>query len=320
MIVISFFLPSTFHIERKVEINADKEIIFEQVNELKNWGNWTVWAQIDQGVYVIEDSYSDPSNGVGAKFIWDSENDDLGKGSLEILESTPNSYLKHNTSIGFIESINEWSFNEVDEGVEVVWSMDVEFGFNPLSKFMGLFMEDHVGPDFEKSLERLKLFSENLPKIKKVVVEKEVMEKDLWFLSIRDTVNQMEMSNVHGKIYATINKYLDEQEVETNSPPLVIYHFFSDTLIDIELGIPVSDSAIHDQGRIKLNKMNAGNFVTATHYGPYDRLPETYFGINEWMRKNKVLVLGPPWESYITDPATEPNPEKWQTAIYFPIE
>ena len=69
-----------------------------------------------------------------------------------------------------------------------------------------------------------------------------------------------------------------------------------------------------------MNKIIQTNVVTAVHYGPYDRLPETYFGINEWMRKNKVVVTGPPWESYITDPAIEPNPEKWKTAVYFPIE
>ncbi|MDF1676334.1 MAG: hypothetical protein P1U44_11510, partial [Vicingaceae bacterium] len=71
---------------------------------------------------------------------------------------------------------------------------------------------------------------------------------------------------------------------------------------------------------VKLNKLDSGNVVTAIHYGSYDRLPETYFGINEWMRKNKVIVIGAPWEMYITDPAKELNSKKWETTINFPIE
>jgi effector-binding domain-containing protein len=71
---------------------------------------------------------------------------------------------------------------------------------------------------------------------------------------------------------------------------------------------------------VKLNYIPTGSYVSATHYGVYERMPETYFSINEWMRKNEVQVIGPPWEVYITDPALEPNPEKWETQINFPIQ
>ncbi|NCP46619.1 MAG: hypothetical protein GW818_09435, partial [Flavobacteriales bacterium] len=146
------------------------------------------------------------------------------------------------------------------------------------------------------------------------------IEKNQWFLSIRDTISPIAMNNIYGKNYSEINQYMSQQKFESISVPLVIYHFWSDSIVDIEFGIPINDSITIDNNRIKLDKIKSGNVVTAIHYGPYERLPETYFGINEWMRKNKVVVIGPPWESYITDPTTEPNPEKWQTAIFFPIE
>jgi len=113
---------------------------------------------------------------------------------------------------------------------------------------------------------------------------------------------------------------MDEKGIESSLSPMVIYHFWSDTLIDIEAGIPINDSLVVESERIKLNKIEADFAVTAIHYGAYDRLPETYFGINEWMRTNQVEVIGAPWEVYITDPTEEPNPEKWQTAIFYPIK
>jgi effector-binding domain-containing protein len=29
---------------------------------------------------------------------------------------------------------------------------------------------------------------------------------------------------------------------------------------------------------------------------------------------------GPPWESYITDPAEHPDPKDWQTEVLWPIQ
>ena len=319
VVIISVFLPSSFELERKKVVNADKEQIFKQVNDLKNWKNWAPWALKDATIYDIEESYSNPSFGKGATFIWESDNEDIGKGNIEVLESISNSYIKNGINFGFIESIGEWNFKDVEDGVEVTWGLNVEFGFNPISKFYGLFMEDQISPDYELGLERLKMLTENLPKIHKVEVEKKYIKTTQWYLSIRDTVSQQGMNNVHGKLYAQINQFMDKEGIVSEASPIVIYHLW-DSIVDIEAGIPITDSIYLNDTTVTLKKILPSIVITAIHYGPYERLPETYFGINEWMRKNKVVVTGPPWESYLTDPSTEPNPKKWETAIYFPIE
>ena len=319
-LVISMFLPSSLHLERKIIINADKELIFEQVNDLKNWKNWSSWALKDSMIFNKKYAFSTPSSGIGAKFNWDSKNDEVGLGKIEIIQSNTYKSIENLLTINSNQFKGTWLFNDLENGVEVVCGIDIDFGFNPIDKFYGLFMEDEVSQDYELGLQRLRSFTENLPKIHRVEVKKEKIEKDQWFLSIRDTISPIAMNNIHGKILAKINLFMDKKEIESSATPIVIYHFWSDTLIDIEVGVPVKDSTIIGNNEIKLNKIKSGNVVTAIHYGPYDRLPETYFGINEWMRKNSVVVTGPPWESYLTDPATESNPEKWQTAIFFPIE
>ncbi len=320
LVIISLFLPSTFYLEREVVIDADKGQVFNQVDELKNWENWSPWSYKDPLIYINNDSFSDPSFGEGASFIWVSEHDGVGSGSMEILKSIKDEYIRNNVDFGMGDVVSEWNFKDVEGGVEVVWNIEIDFGFNPFSKFFGLFLEEQVGVDYELGLNRLKVFCEELPRIHKVEVAESLLEGDLWFLSIRDTVTQMEMNNVHGKSYSEINQYMNEFDIVTDLPLMVIYHYWSDDKVDIEVGVPITDTTIVGSNRVKLNRIRRTNTVFATHYGPYDRLPETYFGINEYMRKNKVVVTGPPWESYVTDPASEPNPEKWKTVIYFPIE
>ena len=318
--IMSFFLPSSFSIERKVVVNADIEQVFKQVSDLKNWKNWNVWALKDPQIYLDEANYSKPSNEVGSNFKWDSKVDELGSGRMSIVGLVANSQIENIVDFGMTHSKDNWLFKEAESGVEVSWGKTIDFGFNPVSKFFGLFLEEEISPDIEKSLQRLKAFTEDLPKIQHVEVKKEHLAITQWFLSVRDTVTPQEMNNIHGKVYAQINQFMDENEISSAEAPIVIYHFWSDSIIDIELGIPVHDSTIVGNQLIKLNQLHTGNVVTAIHYGAYERIPETYFGINEWMRKNKVVVVGPPWESYITDPSKETNPEKWQTAIFFPIE
>ncbi len=213
-----------------------------------------------------------------------------------------------------------YDVNDVDDGVDVTVNLKLNYGFNPISKFYGLFDQDELEELTTNELERIKTEVEELPKIHKVNVQTKTIDKPIWFLSIRDTVAQKEMNNIHGKSYEKINSYIDSANLEKIMSPITIYHSWTDTIVDIEIGMPISKEIVVLDKKIQLNKIDTGTYVTATHYGAYDRLPETYFGINEWMRKNKVMVVGAPWEMYLTDPAKETNPQKWETSINFPIE
>lgn len=230
------------------------------------------------------------------------------------------SQIKSLFNFSDFETNFEYDVSDVENGVDVIFNLQLDYGFNPIIKFFGLFSHDNWIEQIDAELIRIKTEIEELPKIHKVNVQIKAIDKPIWFLSIRDTVAQKDMNNIHGKSYEKINNYIDSANLEKIMSPITIYHSWSDTIVDIEIGIPISKETVVFNNKIKPNNIDAGTYVTATHYGAYDRLPETYFGINEWMRKNKVTVIGAPWEMYVTDPAKETNPQKWETTISFPIE
>lgn len=319
LFVCSFFLPSSLKIERKVNINASSDIVFHQVDELRNWKNWAVWAEKDSTIYSKTGAYSVPSSGVGSTFSWISENNDVGAGSLKITKSQPFDLVELSLDFGTGDVLSYWNFQQKEDGLEVVWGINFDFGFNPITKWFGLFLEDDLSADLEKGLQNLKKYAENYPKINSGIVTKLFIDKPQWFLSIRDSVDGREIATIHSKLFTEIGLYMEQNNIADDLPPLVIYHYWSDTLVDVEAGLLLQDSVGVNSNRIKLNKIKIGNVVMATHYGSYDRIPETYFSINEWMRKNEVQVIGSPWEIYIVDPSIEQNPDKWVTEIYFPI-
>ena len=53
--------------------------------------------------------------------------------------------------------------------------------------------------------------------------------------------------------------------------------------------------------------------------GRTDQLAETYAALERWIDTNGFKVAGPPWESYVTDPADHPDQNDWRTEVCWPL-
>lgn len=159
LLVISFFLPSKVHVERMAVINAQPEIVFKQVNNLHNWNSWMPWNKLDPDMKI---KYYGPEEGAGSGYSWTSENSQVGKGKLSITESKQNESIT--TSMNFTENgeaTGTFTFEPVNGNTKIIWGMDMDMGMNPVAKYLGLFMDQMIGADFEKGLSDLKKVSES---------------------------------------------------------------------------------------------------------------------------------------------------------------
>lgn len=95
--------------------------------------------------------------------------------------------------------------------------------------------------------------------------------------------------------------------------------FFRYLNMDVEVDIPVH---LHISGdnRIQPGSFPEGRYVEVTYTGPYGNLPQVHSELEKWKEKNNVRVKGGGTEFYPTDPAVEPDPEKWQTIIISRID
>jgi effector-binding domain-containing protein len=102
-------------------------------------------------------------------------------------------------------------------------------------------------------------------------------------------------------------------------PPYTRYHRIDGETIDLEAGLPVS-APIKSEGRVVAGELPGGKMATAWHIGPYDKLPDTYKRLEEWMTKNGHKSAGAFWEIYWTDPGIESDSTKWRTQILWPVQ
>ena len=154
---VGLFLPKEFSVERSIEIEAPPELVFDQVNSLRNWDGWSPWIARDP---TISNRYSGPEAGVGSKVEWTSES--FGKGSQTITLSERPSRIETLLDFGKMgQPTAHWSFEPLGGGVLVTWGLQGSTT-GPLGGYVAPQMDDRIGPDYEDGLARLKAVAEGM--------------------------------------------------------------------------------------------------------------------------------------------------------------
>lgn len=152
--VVVAMQPDEFEVERTAVIDAPASAVFEHVNNLRKWNEWSPWAKLDPNA---KNSYAGPESGVNAAMSW-SGNMDVGVGSMEITESQPGEYVKY--KLDFLEPMEGKSTAEmslVPEGgkTKVTWSMNGKHNFIQKAMCLVFNGQEMVGQQFEQGLSNL---------------------------------------------------------------------------------------------------------------------------------------------------------------------
>lgn len=156
--IAAFFLPRQVEVDRSVRIDAPPDKIFPYVNSLQKTEEWSPWLGRDPEVSL---TYSGPEAGVGNTLEWVSEHPQVGTGRQEITLSKPNERVETALDFGPMGTATAY-FALLGEGgaTDVTWGFSTDLGNNPVSRWMGLMMDDWVGGDYEKGLANLKALVE----------------------------------------------------------------------------------------------------------------------------------------------------------------
>lgn len=157
-LVVGLFLPSSFDVQRKVEINASTEQVYAKVADLRAWKTWGVWFERDPNMQV---SYSGDVASVGMKSSWISEQE--GSGEMTITKLGANKMVQYSLYFPDFDmgSTGELTLVQTDSGTEVTWRDYGDVGANPVNRYFAVMMDAMIGPDFEAGLANLKKVVEN---------------------------------------------------------------------------------------------------------------------------------------------------------------
>ncbi len=137
--------------------------------------------------------------------------------------------------------------------------------------------------------------------------------------SIRAKIKTSEISQGLGVLLPEVMAHLTATGANPAGPPFSRYHSFTDTEVDIEAGIPVH-KPISEKGRVKNSELPAGKAVSCWHVGPYDKLSGAHLALQAHLAAKKLTARGGCWEIYWTDPGMVPDPAKWRTQLFAPVQ
>ncbi|MGZ4726297.1 MAG: GyrI-like domain-containing protein [Acidimicrobiales bacterium] len=136
--------------------------------------------------------------------------------------------------------------------------------------------------------------------------------------AIRAEVPMAELRSVFDRGFHAVMAAVSEQGLSITGPPFGFYPRMPDATVEVVVGFPVSGS-VHPDGDVIPFELPGGRAVEAVHVGPYERLEETYRELTAWAASEGLPLAKRMWESYLSDPSVEPDPERLRTAITWPL-
>lgn len=158
-LVVVALQPSDFRIERSISVSAPPSAPFARVIDFRKWNAWSPWDKLDPN---MKKDFSGPETGVGSKYAW-AGNDQAGEGRMTIVSVDPDRKIQ--IKLEFLkpfEATNDtvFSFAPDGAGTKINWAMSGKNNFVGKAFALCMNMDEMVGADFDKGLQKLKELSE----------------------------------------------------------------------------------------------------------------------------------------------------------------
>ena len=151
------------------------------------------------------------------------------------------------------------------------------------------------------------------------------------YVAIRAQVTQPEIGDVLPPLWPEVFGWLGANGLAPTGAPFIRYvEFDRSGTMDVEVGVPLGaqiPEPVEGNQRIVPGVLHAGVYATLTHTGPYSELMSANKALQDWAAARGIQwrytgdaahsVWAGRLESYLTDPAKEPDPAKWITVVSY---
>lgn len=146
------------------------------------------------------------------------------------------------------------------------------------------------------------------------------------YVAISGQVTMASIGSIADRI-PKIFGWLDARGIAPAGPPFLRYNVIDmERQLEIEAGVPVA-STVEGDGDVQPGTLPAGRFAVLLHVGAPPTLQAATAALLDWAAQQDLTWdmsrtdVGERWgcrlENYLTDPAKQPDVNKWETQLAF---
>lgn len=239
-VVVGLLLPSDRVFQHSVETNYPSRMVYDLLNGFRRFPEWYPLRSHDPNVQF---SVSGPQRGEGAKLYYTSEVDKLGSGSFEIVGSIDRERVEFDIESPAMGD-NKRAVIEIEEKgktVEITWTYTVDYGWDLLGRYAGLYVNRTVGDDVKRGLRNVVGLLATMPRFDYSLVEvtrEEVTPQNMLFSTQKAKRNITAVEEAMVKAIDDLNKALAANRLEAAGPVRLITTNFGGEFYEFDVAIP----------------------------------------------------------------------------------
>lgn len=313
---------ATYRVERSVTLHAPVEVVYGHVSTLAAMDKWSPWNERDPN---MKKSMEGTDGTIGAKAMWEG-NDDVGKGSQEIVALEPN--MKVSMKLAFVEPFEsnsnvDYELTAMGDSTKVTWAMH---GANEgMGRVMSMFfnMDKMVGPDFERGLGYLKKqVDETVAAMAKAPPKIEVSSADrpaAMYVGIKSDP-KLPIADLEGFFMTNSPKLFEALEkggVKPAGPMCALYYDWDmeHNTTSLMICVPVAEK-VKVPG-LENDEVAAGKAYWTTMLGGYSGSYAAHTAVDEKLTADGMEHAGAVLEEYVVGQGTETDSTKFVTNIIY---
>lgn len=335
-LVVGLALPSSRHLVEKIETNRKLTIVFDTLNSFRRFKDWNPLALRDPRMQL---SLSGPEEGEGAQLDYVSDKKGVGKGTWKIVESVPREKVAFaivNPERGGNKR-TEFSFKPTgrnNRNVEITQTYDVDYGWNLIGRYAGLYVTRHVGDDMKMGLTRLVNMLAAVPNVDYAVKDSKMTTPKVVERAAEDllvvSAGAVERGNAQIQASMTANgewikRVIDANGLEAAGPLRIVTTDLGRETYTFDVVQPVRKkgggaiTSVATQGPVQHVKSPASKAAVASYTGYMAELENVRNALRAWAATHGHEVKDRAFEDYKSGVAGAFT-ENGQFDVYWPVK
>lgn len=309
-----------FVIEQSVVIKVPKEVVFNYVNDYRNWEEWGSWKEDDASMEFI---YPDNTVGQGGSYAWKGSN---GDGQMKTTFVKQNDSIAQKITNGSNEYTSNITFKDTVGGTKVIWRSKGSVDF--MSKVYATFnggINKMMDTMYERSLNNLKQVITKEINTFSVEVDGIVQKQSTFYIKQTATTKLKDMQSSLNPMLQKMITFFKNNSMTMNGRPFVIYESVDTQAGTITFSVcgPLKAEIFLAPGSdISVGKLEAFSALKTTLTGDYSHRDEAIRKAKDHITKNNIdqNTALKYIDIYAKNASDVKSPSKWVTEILIPVQ